>query len=258
MRTALAAIGAPVVRGARTVGALTLVFGRVLYRLPSMNIRELLRESAKLGFASLPLTLGVAMLAGATVVVQTGLYVERFNARSFLGWAASYAVLWEFGPLLMGLLMAARVGARNAAELATLKVGGQLEGLRGISLDPFALLIAPRVVAILLSILSLSMLTFVAAIAFEAFAARLLLSLPFRVFLGNMADMLAPTDIVAGLCKSASFGLAIALVSTAVGIRAEGGARAVGQATAAAVVYSAGAIFFLDFALTALLTRVLG
>jgi phospholipid/cholesterol/gamma-HCH transport system permease protein len=65
------------------------------------------------------------------VVLQSALYVERFGARAFLGWASGYAVLWEFGPLLLGLVMAARLGARNAAELATMQVGGQIEGLRG-------------------------------------------------------------------------------------------------------------------------------
>ncbi|HLL53349.1 MAG TPA: ABC transporter permease, partial [Myxococcaceae bacterium] len=166
--------------------------------------------------------------------------------------------LWEFGPLILGLMMAARVGARNAAELATLKVGGQLEGLTGISLDPYALLVAPRVVAMTISSACLASLTFLVAIVLEAVSAFFLLGLPVRVFAASFSERVTAVDLSAGLLKTAVFGLAIALVSTAVGLRARGGARAVGRAAAAAVVHGAGAIFALDFLLTALLTRLFG
>ncbi len=199
----------------------------------------------------------MATVIGATVVLQNGLYVQRFGARNFLGWAAGYAVLWEFGPLLLGLMMAARVGAANAAALASLQVGGQLEGLKGISLDPFALLVAPRVVATAVSVSCLSSFAFFIAILWEATAAFLTLKLPVRTFLGSFADMLSATDLLGGSLKSLAFGLAIALVSTAVGLSAAHGARGVGSAAASSVVWSAAAIFSLDFLLTPLLTGLL-
>lgn len=255
---ALAWIGASGRRAARGLGAVVLVLGRTAYRLPSVDGRELLRGLAHFGYGTLPLALLVATITGATVVVQTGVYAERFGARAFMGWASGYAVLWEFGPLILGLMMAARVGARNAAELATLRVGGQLEGLEGISLDPFALLVAPRVVAMTISSALLASVMFVVAIALEAVSALVLLSLPVRVFTGSFAERITTGDLTAGVVKTTAFGLAIALVSTAVGLSARGGARAVGRAAAAAVVYGAGAIFALDFALTDLITRVMG
>jgi phospholipid/cholesterol/gamma-HCH transport system permease protein len=248
-----------VLRGAlRALGGGGLVLGRTLSRLPSLDRRELLRGLAHFGQGSLPLALVVAAITGATVVVQTGLYAERFGARGYLGWASGYAVLWEFGPLILGLMMAARVGARNAAELATLQVGGQLEGLEGISLDPFALLVAPRVVAMTLSCAGLSALTFAVAIGLEALSSFFILGLPVRVFTDSFAEQIGATALVAGLVKTTVFGLAVALVSTAEGLKARGGARAVGQAAAAAVVHGAGAIFGLDFALTQLIARLAG
>jgi phospholipid/cholesterol/gamma-HCH transport system permease protein len=166
-------------------------------------------------------------------------------------------VLWEFGPLLLGLVMAARLGARNAAELATMQVGGQLEGLRGIGLDPFAVLVAPRVVAMTASVTGLAALSFLVAVLFEAVAAFFTLALPVRAFFASFEQMLHLQDMLAGVLKSCAFGLAIALVSTSVGLRARGGARAVGQAAAGAVVMGCAAIFLLDFLLTTALTKLL-
>lgn len=241
----------------RSTGTLALVLFRIVQKLPHMERQELARALVLFGYRSLPLCLVVATLTGATVVLQTALYVQRFGARTHLGWAAGYAVLWEFGPLLLGLLMAARVGARNAAELALLKVGGQLEGLEGISLDPFALLVAPRAAAIAVSLACLAGLSFAIAIVWEAGAALLTLGIPVRVFVGSFSTMLGTSDFLGGLAKAFVFGVAIALVSTVVGLSAHGGARGVGRAAAASVVYSCAAIFSLDFVLTSLLASVL-
>jgi len=242
---------------ARGLGALGLILVRTAYRLPGLDRRELMRGLAHFGFDTLPLALLVAVLTGGIVVLQTGLYAERFGARGYLGWAAGYAVLWEFGPLILGLMMAARVGARNAAELATLTVGGQWEGLRGLSLDPFALLVAPRVVAMTISSACLAALTFAVAITSEAIAAFFLLKLPLRVFTQSFAERITALDLAIGVLKTTVFGLFIALVSCAVGLSARGGARAVGRAAALAVVLGAGALFALDFALTGLAARMM-
>jgi phospholipid/cholesterol/gamma-HCH transport system permease protein len=242
----------------RTVGAVGLVLGRTVLHLRGLDRRELLRAATLFGFRSMPLTLGVASLIGATVVLQAGIYAEKYGARLYTGWAAGYALIWEFGPLLLGLVMAARIGARNAAELALLKVNGQIEGLQGISLDPFRILVAPRVLASALSVATLASVTFLVAIVWEAVAAFFTLRLPVRVFFAAFADLLSWGDLAGGLSKATAFGIAIALVSTSAGLQARGGARGVGRAAAAAVVSSCAAIFILDYLLTPPLARLFG
>lgn len=254
----LATIGAPAVAFLRALGRVGIIGARTLQSARRMNAREFLRASVDFGTATLPLALVVAAITGAMAVLQTSLYVERFGARGFLGWAAGYAILWEFGPLVLGLLAAARIGARNAAELAALKVGGQLEGLEGVSLDPFALLVAPRIFAMCGSLIGLSLVTFLVAIVFEALAATITLGIPVAAFLQSLAGLLSGWDVLAGVVKTVVFGIAMALVSVGAGLSARGGARAVGQAAARSVVQAAGCIFLLDFVLTGLLDRVLG
>lgn len=242
----------------RWIGAGAVLTGRVLARLPSMRWPELLRSTGRLGADSLPLVLISAVVTGTMLVLQTQLYVERYGARTLLGWAASFGVLWELGPLLLGLMLAARAGAQNAAELASLKTSGRLEGLEGVALDPLALLVAPRMAALLVSSAALSAIFFAVAIAFEMAAAFATLDLPIQVFTGSLAMLLGPKDLLAGVVKSAAFGSAVAVISSLSGLRARGGARAVGDATALSVQRSAAAIFGLDFALTQALTALLG
>ena len=243
-------------RWLRATGIIALLFGRIVRELPRMRGREFVRALQEFGFGSLPLACIVGVVIGAMVVLQTSLYTDRFGARAFLGWAAGYAVLWEFGPLLLGLMMNARVGARNAAELASLRIGGQIEGLSGVSVDPLAVLIAPRVWGMVASITLLGMPTYLLGILSEAVAGRLTLELPLRVFLDNFAGMIGLTELLGGMLKLLSYAWAVALVSTALGLRAEGGARAVGQAAAASVVWGAAAIFSLDLAVSGVMVSV--
>jgi phospholipid/cholesterol/gamma-HCH transport system permease protein len=250
-------IGRFALRLTRGIGSLGLVGARTLIHLPRLDRAEFFRALVHFGFRSLPLALGVAALTGAIVVLQAGAYAEKFGARQYSGWAGGYAVLWEFGPLLLGLMMAARIGARNAAELALLKVNGQIEGLRGISLDPFGLLVAPRVAATAVTVFCLSTITFLFAVIWESIAAFFTMRLPVRVFYTAFADMLWWGDFLGGATKALVFGLAISLVSTAVGLAASGGARGVGRAAATSVVMSCFTIFALDFLITPPLARLL-
>ncbi len=250
MRAAMAAVGRGGLVAAQAAGQSALVLGRTLRAIPRLNRHELIRAFGHFGWDSLGICLWVGVVIGVMVVVQSGLYANRFGARVALGWAAGFAVVWEFGPLLLGLVLAARVGARNAAELASLKAGGQLEGLAGISLDPYPVLLAPRWVAITLSTGMLASVTLLVAVCMEAFSAWGSLGIPLRVFTGSLADALGWRDVLGGTTKAVCFGAAVATVSTAVGLRSSGGARGVGRAAASAVVLSSFAIFGLDLALT--------
>lgn len=253
--SALRALGRATLAWTRLAGATLLVSARAVLHLPSLWPRELRRALLVFGAEALPLTLGVAAITGATVVLQAGIYANRFGARLYAGWAAGYTLLWEFGPLLLGMVLAARVGARNAAELAVMGLDGQLEGLRGVGLEPFRLLVAPRVAATAVATLALAAVAFLAGTLVEILAALTVLRLPPRVFLASYGDMLGGVDLAAGLAKALAFGLAIAVTSTTAGLRARPGAAGVGHAAAEAVVSGSTAIFLIDLFATPILLR---
>ena len=81
--------------------------------------------------------------------------MQRFGAYGLLGWGAGYAVFREVGPILIGLMFSGRVGANNTAELGTMTVTEQIDGLRALAIDPLPYLIVPRVLAMMLSLFCL-------------------------------------------------------------------------------------------------------
>ena len=58
----------------------------------------------------------------------------------------------ELGPVLVGLMIAARVTSSIAAEIATMKVTEQIDALVTLSTHPMKYLVAPRVLAALITV----------------------------------------------------------------------------------------------------------
>ena len=248
-------IGAASIAVARETGGIVTMLGRVLRSLvpPSVDGRELLRNLFKMGNQSVPIVALTAFFTGGVMLVQTGIFVRRFGATGLVGWAAGYSIFREVGPILIGLMFSGRVGAHNTAELGTMTVTEQLDGLRALAIDPTRYLIVPRVLAMMVTLLCLTVVGDLVAIVGAALFAKLLLGIEWGTFIGSFADNVKVADVVNGLVKSVFFGLAISLTSCHFGTTVRGGAVGVGRAVNAAVVAAAASIMLLDFFLTSLL-----
>lgn len=253
----LRAIGRSAIDLAHHAGGLALVTARTARALPRLDPRELVRSVVHFGYDALPLVVALAVFIGGILVLFANVNVQRYGAKSLIGWAAGYTILREFGPLLTALVMTGRVGARNAAELASMNIGGQLEGLRGVGVDPFALLVAPRVIASAIAVAALGLVVNIVAVLSAAFFGQLIIDVEVGSFLRSLETMLGWRDVVAGSAKMVAFGITISLVSTRAGLVARGGARAVGRVAAVAVVASSALLTALDYGLTVALERVL-
>ncbi len=213
----------------------------------TLDVEQLGASLWRLGVHSLPVIVGTALFVGGIMVFQSAPLMTRYGAQSLLGWAAGFGILREIGPILTGLMISGRVGSNNTAELGTLKVTDQINGLRALAIDPADYLVAPRIVAILVTTVLGTLLSTVVALFGAALTGQVLLGVhPVTFWNGMTGGMLGWGDLLHGTIKSVIFGLVIAGTSTAFGLRAEGGAPGVGRAVNESVVSSAVAIFVMD------------
>jgi phospholipid/cholesterol/gamma-HCH transport system permease protein len=248
----LAGVGAAVIRTSEELGGIVILLTRVLLALvpPRLDRRELWRNLYKMGVQSVPIVALTAVFCGGIMVIQAGMFVRRFNAYSMVGWGTGFSVFREIGPILIGLMFSGRVGSNNTAELGTMTVTEQLDGLRSLAIDPVRFLLVPRVVAMVVMAFVLCVIGDVVAIAGGAFFAKLLLNVDTTAFWASFANDVKLWDMWHGLIKEAVFGLVIALTSCHFGITVRGGAVGVGKAVNAAVVAAAVGIMVLDYFLT--------
>ena len=228
---------------------------RVLYAMipPRVDGRELWRNLYRMGVLSVPIVLLTAFFTGGIMVIQSGIFVRRFGAYGLLGYGAGFAVLREVGPILIGLMFSGRVGSNNAAELGTMTVTEQVDGLRALAIEPVRYLIVPRVLAMTVAMLCLVVIGDAVAIAGGMLFGKLLLGVEFSSFYHSFADNLKIADFAVGLVKAGFFGVAIAITSCHAGTSVKGGAVGVGRAVNQAVVAAAIAILISDDLLTMVL-----
>jgi phospholipid/cholesterol/gamma-HCH transport system permease protein len=240
---------------ARDAGGIVLLLGQVLRALvpPSLDGRQLLQNLHKMGNRSVFIVALTAFFTGGLMAIQAGILVKRFGATGLLGWAGGYAILREVGPVLIALMFSGRVGSNNTAELGTMTVTEQLDGLRALAIDPIRYLIVPRVVAMMIALFALTVFGDLIALLGATLFSMLLFDVEFATLYHSLINNLGPVDFVHGIIKAAAFGLIIALASCYFGITARGGAVGVGRAVNAAVVAAAVSILLMDFFLTYLL-----
>jgi phospholipid/cholesterol/gamma-HCH transport system permease protein len=251
-RGPLAAIGRQFLAIAEELGGILLLTGKVGRALvpPRIDGRELVRNLHKMGNRSVPIIVLTAFFAGGLMLLQAAPFVKKFGASALAGWAAGYSVLREIGPILIALMFSGRVGSNNTAELGTMTVTEQLDGLRALAIDPVRYLIVPRVVAMILMLVVLTIVGDLVALLGAVVTAGGVLGIDWTTMYHSFADNLSPQDFSHGIYKSFAFGTSIALTSCYFGVTVRGGAVGVGRAVNAAVVAAAVSIMLLDFFLT--------
>lgn len=168
---------------------------------------------------------------------------------------SSLLILRELAVVVMALLLASRVGAGMAAEMATMKVTEQLDALRLLGLQPIPYLVVPRFVAAVISGVILTVFANLVCLFGAMVVSVTHLGFTPEGFWSATQSFVQFSDLIFAMIKGAVFGAIIPVVACYSGFRCEGGADGVGSATTQAVVLSSILIIFSDFALTSLFSQ---
>jgi phospholipid/cholesterol/gamma-HCH transport system permease protein len=199
---------------------------------------EITNQTFKATFGTLPITFLVGLFSGMVLALQTGLELARYGQESSIGYLVSAAMCREMGPIMTGIACAGLMGSTYAAEIGTMRVNEEIDALEVMSIDPVYFLVMPRLIALTLSILVLTVFTDTIGIIGGALVGKTQLNVATDVYFQNAFDVLKLKDIYGGLLKSFVFGLIIATTACSQGLRAENGAEGVGNATLKTVVLS--------------------
>lgn len=248
----VAAIGRATLRFLSAVGRLSDFMARSIMHvfLPPIFLRNVLRQMVDIGYYSLPVVGLTALFTGMVLALQSYTGFTRFNAEGAIAGVVVLSITRELAPVLAGLMVAGRVGAAMAAEIATMRVTEQIDALTTLSVNSYKYLIAPRILA---GTLMLPCLVFVADIigVFGGYVVSIY-SLGFSPgsYLSQTWDILEPMDVISGLVKAAVFGLIVSLMGCYHGFNSGRGAQGVGAATTNAVVSASILILIFNYILT--------
>jgi phospholipid/cholesterol/gamma-HCH transport system permease protein len=250
--TFVEAFGAQILRFLRESGSLARFAFRswwVCLR-PPWNYRLIMDQALLIGVRSLPVALMTALFVGLVGVLQTGVQLNKFGAKSYVPAIAFIANAREMIPVFIAFVVGSRVAASIAAELGSMRVTEQIDAMEILNVDPFRYLVMPRMVASTVLLPFVSMLCLIAAFVGGMIVAATGLAIHPQEYYEVSRKFAYLSDVYFGLGKTIVFGNIIALVGCYFGYHTHGGAEGVGRATTTSVVVTLMLILLTNFIMT--------
>jgi phospholipid/cholesterol/gamma-HCH transport system permease protein len=219
--------------------------------------RDVIEQIDVIGLGSLTVVLLTGFFTGAVLALQSGMTLDQFGARPFVGRLISASMIKELGPVLTALMLAGRVGSGIAAELGSMVVTEQISALRALGTDPIRKLVVPRVIAGFIMAPILTVVANTVGMLGGWLIAVTQLRVSSGVYWTAVVEGLYMEDVWMGIIKPFFLGFVIVSIGCHVGLRTTGGTQGVGRATTNAVVAASVVVLVVDFFVTRLLISML-
>ncbi|HWR77436.1 MAG TPA: ABC transporter permease [Thiobacillus sp.] len=248
---ALTGRGSIVVWG-HLVGLLNFV-GRLFIELATLmgnpgrwRWREFGAQVRTVFVGAIPIVIGMLFLLGVVFAYLLGSQAQQYGANIFVIDGLLLAILREVSPIIVAVLVAGRTGAAITAQIGTMKVTEEIDAITTLGLSPLAVLVIPRILALLLALPLLVFIGDIAGIAGGMLVTQQQLDISYYMFLDRVADVLNLKTLLVGLGKAPVFAIFIALIACRMGLSVSRDARSVGANTTSTVVQSLVAIIILN------------
>lgn len=230
---------------------------RVILQKPEKAViyrRQIVIEMDKLGLESLGIVAIISIFMGAVLTIQTAFNTDHPMLPIYaIGFATRQAIILEFSPTMIALILAGKVGSRISSEIGTMRVTEQIDALEIMGINSAGYLILPKVVAAIIVNPVLVIISMFLGIFGGWLASVLTDVVPLSHYIYGILFEFAEYDILYALIKTVVFAFIITTVSGYFGFFTKGGALEVGQSSTKAVVFSSIYIILFNLILTQIL-----
>ncbi|AOF84639.1 permease family protein [Hydrogenophaga sp. RAC07] len=223
-------------RSLTLVGEVVLSVGRLLRGKSGMRWSDLAWQVEQTGPRSLPIVALVSFLVGLIVAYMGAAQLQRFGAQNFIADLVTVGVVREVAALLVGIVLAGRVGAAFAAQIGSMRANEEVDALTTLGVNPVDFLVLPRVLALLIVGPMLTAFAAVVGMGVGWLVAVGLYGVTPLEYVYASAQALTLPHVLIGLLKGTVYAVLVALAGCLQGMSAGRSAQAVGDATTAAVV----------------------
>lgn len=228
------------------LGAISAALLGVIRRPRSLRLTSTVYQLGRVGLQAVPIMALITFLIGAIIAQQGIFHFRRFGAESYVVDMVGILVLREIGVLIVAIMVAGRSGSAYTAEIGAMKMREEIDALTTMGLDPVAVLILPRILALVIALPILAFLGSLAALYGGGLIAWLYGGMSPAIFIARLQEAVSVTHFEVGIIKAPFMALVIGLVAACEGLRVKGSAESLGQQTTASVVKSIFLVIVLD------------
>ena len=140
------------------------------------------------------------------------------------------------GSLITYLVVAGRSGSAFAAEIGSMKLALEIDALRSMKIDPYAAIVLPRILALLVFMPVLVTFAIIAGIIGGGVTSKLLIDFSFLRYLSVIFDTFSFKVYFCTLIKMLSFGMTIGAIGCQKGLNVHSHFQVLGLMTTQSVV----------------------
>lgn len=219
-----------------------------------MYWKELMHQCVEIGLGSLGIVSIISVFMGAVSAAQTAYQLTNpLIPKTALGQIVRDTVILEFAPTLVCIVLAGVVGSKIAGELGNMRSTEQIDALEIMGINTKSYLVAPKILAALITIPLLVVIAMVLGIWGGRFTSIMTDIVSADTYDKGLLDGFSPYNVTFALIKAYTFAFIISSVPAFYGYNVKGGALEIGRASTTAVVTSCILILFADYILAAVL-----
>jgi phospholipid/cholesterol/gamma-HCH transport system permease protein len=219
---------------------------------PPWFFREIIAQMYHLGVKSLPLVLVAAFALGMVLAMQGLKVLSWFGAANYIATLVALSMVRELGPIIAGIMLAARGGAGMGAELGSMRVTNQIDALTVSAVNPIKYLVVTRILSCMLILPLLTVFANIVGILGGMLVGMSQAGMSANSYYYLTLKFLYLKDVLPGIAKTFFFGLIVGTVGCYHGFYTRHGTFGVGQSTKTSVVVSVLFILISDVILTKL------
>jgi phospholipid/cholesterol/gamma-HCH transport system permease protein len=222
-----------------TLGA-SLLNPKRLRWTPTVHLME------TVGINALPIIAALSFFIGAVVAFMGASLLETFGASVFTVDLVGISVLREFGVLITAIMLAGRSDSAFTASIGSMKMQQEIDAMKVIGMDPYEVLVVPRVIACVVMAPLLTLAAMLAGLFGGLLVSWATLDISPSYFLTRLQSVIDWTHFMVGMSKAPVFGLVIAIIGCRQGMKVGGDVESLGQRTTASVVQAIFMVIVID------------
>lgn len=233
-------------RAVAFLGEFVAGLGKTIVQPARFRAASLVFHMESIALRGVPIIVLINFLVGA-IVAQQGLYqLRRFGATILVVDLVSILILRELGVMLTSIMVAGRSGSAITAELGSMKMREEIDALKVMGMRPMEVLIAPRMLALTISVPLLTFIGDMSAIFGGIIVSWVYGGITPRSFIALLPEAIGLHTFLSGMIKAPFMGFVIGLIASVEGLACAGSAESLGGRVTASVVKSIFMVIVVD------------
>ncbi len=228
------------------LGQVMATMVRVIWRPRELRLTSVVHHCQQVGVQAVPIVALMAFLIGVVLAFQGSAQLRQFGAEVFVVDLIAISILRELGILLTAIIVAGRSGSAFTAAIGSMKMREEIDAMRTLGLDPIAILIVPRVLALIIMLPALGLIANVSGLIGGAMMSWIELGVSPAVFQSRLVSNTDVWHFNVGMIKAPFFALIIGIIGCYQGMKVGGDAESLGRLTSTSVVMAIFMVIVVD------------